>query len=93
MNFPDVLRTICGTRLPIPQLAFGIGLTLPLSRPYTSLGTLHLLMEPRIHPTPVPRFDQWVRQIVKSSLSFGVSKMPAHEKKRSTSVPGSPQVT
>ena len=41
MNFPDVLRTVCGTRLPIPQSAFGIDLTLPLPRPYTSLGTQH----------------------------------------------------
>ena len=40
MNFPDVLRTVCGTRLPI-QSAFGIDLTLPLPRPYTSLGTQH----------------------------------------------------
>ena len=49
MNFPDVLRTICGTRLPIPLS--------PLSWPDTFLGTLHLLMEPRLHPTLVPRFD------------------------------------
>ena len=53
---------------------------------------LHLLIEPRIHPTPVPRFDLWVGQSVKSSISFGVSKMPARDKIRSTSVSGSPQV-
>ena len=41
VNFPDVLRTICGTCLPIPQSAFGIDSTLPLPRPYTSLGTQH----------------------------------------------------
>ena len=41
MNFPDVLRTVCGTRLPMPQSAFGIDLTLPLPRPYTSLGPQH----------------------------------------------------
>ena len=41
VNFPDVLRTICGTYLPIPQSAFGIDSTLPLPRPYTSLGTQH----------------------------------------------------
>ena len=93
MNFPDVLRTICSTRLPITQWAFGIDLTLPLPWPYTSLGNLHLLIEPRKHPTPVPRFDLWVGQIVKSSISFGVSKMPARDKIRSTSVSGSPQVT
>ena len=57
MNFPDVLPTICGTRLPIPLSASGIDLTLPLSWPDTFLGTLHLLMEPRLHPTLVPRFD------------------------------------
>ena len=28
-NFPDILSTICDTRLPIPLSAFGIDLTLP----------------------------------------------------------------
>ena len=41
VNFPDVLRTICDTCLPILQSAFGIDSTLPLPRPYTSLGTQH----------------------------------------------------
>ena len=48
---------------------------------------LHLLLEPRFHPTP--RFDQWVGQFVKSSTSFGVSEMPAGDKTRSTSFSGS----
>ena len=55
MNFRDVLSTICATRLPIPLSAFGIDLTLPLPWPDTYFGTLHLLLEPRLHPTP--RFD------------------------------------
>ena len=43
--------------------------------------------------TPVPIFDLRVGQIVKSSVSFGVPKMPACDKIRPTSVSGSPQVT
>ena len=50
MNFPDILSTTCDTRLPIPLSAFGIDLTLPLQWPDTSLGTLHLLLEPRLYP-------------------------------------------
>ena len=34
-----------------PALAFGIDLTLPLPWPDTTLGTLHLLLEPRLHLT------------------------------------------
>ena len=33
MNFPDILSTICDTRLPIPLSAFWIGLTLLLQWP------------------------------------------------------------
>ena len=51
MNFPDILSTTCDTRLPIPPPAFGIDLTLPLQWPDTSLGTLHLLLEPQLYPT------------------------------------------
>ena len=51
MNFPDVFSTTCDTRLPIPLSAFGIDLTLPLQWPDTSLGTLHLLLEPQLYPT------------------------------------------
>ena len=51
MNFPDTLSTIRGTRLPISLSAFGIDLTLPLQWPDTTLGTPHLLLEPRLHPT------------------------------------------
>ena len=51
MNFPDILSTICDTRLPIPLSAFEIDLTLPLPWPDTTLGTLHLLLEPRLHLT------------------------------------------
>ena len=47
MNFPDIVSTTSGTRLPIPLSAFGIDLTLP----YTSLGILHLLLEPQLYPT------------------------------------------
>ena len=47
-----------------------------IAQHHTSLDTLHLPLEPRIHPTPVPRFDLWVGQIVKSSISLGVSRMP-----------------
>ena len=43
--------------------------------------------------TPVPIFDLRVGQIVKSSVSFGVPKMPACDKIRPTSISGSPQVT
>ena len=50
MNFPDILSTTCNTRLPVPLSAFGIDLTLPLQWPDTSLGTLHLLLEPRLYP-------------------------------------------
>ena len=50
MNFPDILSTICDTRLPIPLSAFGIDLALPLQWPNTSLGTLHLLLEPNSYP-------------------------------------------
>ena len=71
MNFPDILSTTCDTRLPIPLSAFGIGLTLPLQWPDTSLGTLHLLLEPQLYPTSIR-----VGQIVKSSISVSVSKMP-----------------
>ena len=78
MNFPDILSTICDTRLPIPQSAFGIDLTLPLPWPNTSLGTLHLLLEPRLHPTP--RFDLWVGQIVKS-LNLSASRRCQHATK------------
>ena len=68
-------------------ISFWIDLTLPLPWPDISFGTLHLLLEPRFHPTP--RFDLWVGQFVKSSISFGVSKMPARDKTRSTSFSGS----
>ena len=51
MNFPEILSIICDTRLPIPLSAFGIDLTLPLQWPDTTLGILHLLLEPRLHPT------------------------------------------
>ena len=68
-------------------ISFWIDLTLPLAWPDISFGTLHLLLEPRFHPTP--RFDLWVGQFVKSSISFGVSKMPARDKTRSTSFSGS----
>ena len=51
MNFPDILGTICNTRLPISLSAFGIDLTLPLKWPDTSVGTSHPLLEPRLHPT------------------------------------------
>ena len=33
MNFPDILCTLCDTRLLIPLSAFGIDLTLPLQWP------------------------------------------------------------
>ena len=92
MNFLDIMCTICGTHLPISQSAFGINLTLPLPWLYT-LGTLQLLIEPQLHPTLVTRFDLWVGQIVKSSISFDILKMQARNKVRSTSVSGSPQVT
>ena len=87
MNFLDILSTICDTRLLIPLSAFGIDITLPLSWPDISFGTLHLLLELRFHQTS--RFDLWVGQFVKSSISFGVSKMPARDKTRSTSFSGS----
>ena len=45
------LSTTCDTHLPIPLSAFGIDLTLPLQWPDTSLGTLHLLLEPQLYPT------------------------------------------
>ena len=51
MNFLDVLSTTFDKRLPIPLSAFGIDLTLPLQWPHTSLGTLHLLLEPQLYPT------------------------------------------
>ena len=51
MNFPDILSTTCDRRLPIPLSAFGIDLTLPLQWANTSLGTLHLLLEPKLYPT------------------------------------------
>ena len=51
MNFPDILSTTCDTRLLTPLSAFGINLTLPLRWPDTSLGTLHLLLEPQLYPT------------------------------------------
>ena len=51
MNFPDILSAFSDTRLPISLSAFGIDSTLPLKRPDTSLGTLHLLFEPWLHPT------------------------------------------
>ena len=51
MNFPDILRITCDTRLPIPLSAFGIDLTLPLQRLDTYLGTLHLLLELQLCPT------------------------------------------
>ena len=50
MNFPYILSTTCDTRLPISLSAFGMDLTLPLRWPDTSLGTLHLLLEPQLHP-------------------------------------------
>ena len=87
ITFIHILSTICDTRLLIPLSAFGIDLTLPLPWPDISFGTLHLLLEPRFHPTL--RFDLWVGQFVKSSISFGVSKMPARDKTRSTSFSGS----
>ena len=46
--------------------------------PDISFGTLHLLLEPRFHPTP--RFDLWVGQFIKSSISFGISKMPVSQR-------------
>ena len=45
MNFSDILTLS----------AFGIDLTLPLLRPHSSLDTLPLLLESRLHPTP--KFD------------------------------------
>ena len=51
MNFPHILSTICDTRLPILLSAVGIDLTLPIPWPYTSLGTLYLLLEPRLQTT------------------------------------------
>ena len=51
MHFPDILYTLCDTRLLIPLSAFGIDLTLPIQWPDTSLETQHLLLEPRLHPT------------------------------------------
>ena len=51
MNFPDILSSACDTRLSIPLSAFGIDLTLPLQWLDTSLGTLHLLLEPQLYPT------------------------------------------
>ena len=51
MNFPDILSTTCDTRLPIPLSAFGVNLALPLHWPDTSLGTLHLLLEPQLYLT------------------------------------------
>ena len=51
MHFLNILSTICDTRLPIPPSALGIDLTLPLQWPDTSLGTLHLLLEPQLYPT------------------------------------------
>ena len=84
MNFPDIMSATCDTRLPIPlstfgidfwnrllESTFGIDLTLPLQWPDTSLGTLHLLLEPQLYPTSI-----CVGQIVKSSISVSVSKMP-----------------
>ena len=85
ITFVHILST--STRLLIPLSAFGIDLTLPLPWPDISFGTLHLLLEPRFHPTL--GFDLWVGQFVKSSISFGVSKMPARDKTRSTSFSGS----
>ena len=82
-NSASILSTTCDTRLPIPLSAFGIDLTLPLPWPDSSFGTLHLLLEPRFHPTP--KFDLWEGKLVNSSIFFGVSKMPARDKIRSTS--------
>ena len=70
MNFPDILSTTYDTRLPIPLLAFGIGLTLPLQRPDTSLGILHLLLEPRLQLT----------SMCGANCKIIVSKMPAYDK-------------
>ena len=70
MNFPDILSTTCDTRLPIPLSAFGIGLTLLLQRPDTSLGILHLLLEPRLQPT----------SMCGANCKIIFSKMPACDK-------------
>ena len=72
MNFPDILSTTRDTRLPIPLSAFRIDLTLPLKWPDTSLGTLHLLLEPRLHPT----------SMCGANCKIIVSKMPACDKIR-----------
>ena len=69
------------------HISFWNRLNPPLPWPDISFGTLHLLLEPRFHPTP--RFDLWVGQFVKSSMCFGVSKMPARDKTRLTSFSGS----
>ena len=70
MNFPDIMSATCDTRLPIPLSTFGIDFWNRLNLTI-AMGTLHLILEPQLYPTSI-----CVGQIVKSSISVSVSKMP-----------------
>ena len=60
-------------RLPTPLSTLG---SFPLC-PDTSFGILHLVLEPRLHPTPST--ERWFGQIVISSMICGVLKTYQHE--------------
>ena len=60
-------------RLPTPLSALG---SFPLC-PDTSFGILHLVLEPRLHPTPST--ERWFGQIVISSMLCGVLNIPARD--------------
>ena len=70
MNFPHILSTICDTHFPILLSAVGIDLTLPIPWPYTSLGTLYLLLEPRLQPTVRDKANAPLRPIVSCVNTF-----------------------
>ena len=55
MNFPDILSTICDTRLPIPLSAFGIDSTLP----FKMAGHLFRHSTSSIGTTTPPNIFDW----------------------------------